>query len=158
MSWNPGHQAQVSCFNPLVAETKLCKRLCLSVSPPISPSVGPSIGESVMLESKNNQTSVLELFCVCLSVLGWRLGCGWELDAPAHPYDKMYCVPASPFLFFSFFLCSFSSFFRGKNRRKCLFIFHFTHHLIQYHTHLRLGVIELGIGHRSNRARDRSEN
>ena len=99
-----------------------------------------------MLESKNNQTSVLELFCVCLSVLGWRLGCGWELDAPAHPYDKMYCVPASPFLFFSFFLRSFSSFFRGKNRRKCLFIFHFTHHLIQYHTHLQLGVIELGIG------------
>ena len=101
MSWNPGHQAQVSCFNPLVAETKLCKRLCPSVSPPVSPSVGPSVSQSVMLESKNSQTSVLELFCVCLSVLGWRLGCGWELDAPAHPMPTR-CIVSPHHLFFFF--------------------------------------------------------
>ena len=36
-----------------------------------------------MIESKSGKTSVLDTFCVCLSVDG-GLGCGWGLEAPAH--------------------------------------------------------------------------
>ena len=58
----------------LVADTQLYKRLC----PSVRPSVGPSV---IVIELK---TSVFDTFCVCLSV-GPGLGCGWGLDAPAHP-------------------------------------------------------------------------
>ena len=52
------------------------------VGPSVGPSVGPLVGRSVMvIELK---TSVFDSFCVCLSV-GPGLGCGWGLDAPAHP-------------------------------------------------------------------------
>ena len=58
----------------LVADTQLYKRLC--------PSVGRSVGRSVMvIELK---MSVFDALCVSLSV-GGGLGCGWGLDAPAHP-------------------------------------------------------------------------
>ena len=61
----------------LVADTQLYKRLC--------PSVGPSVGPSeAVIELKSGETSVLDTFCVCLSV-GGGLGCGWGSDAPAHP-------------------------------------------------------------------------
>ena len=61
----------------LVAETQLYKRHC--------PSVGPSVGPSeAVIELKSGEMSVLDTFCVCLSV-GGGLGCGWGLDAPAHP-------------------------------------------------------------------------
>ena len=61
----------------LVADTQLYKRLC--------PSVRHSIGPSVMvIELKSGKTSVFDTFCVCLSV-GGGLGCGWGLDASAHP-------------------------------------------------------------------------
>ena len=35
-----------------------------------------------MIESKSGKISVLDTFCVCLSLWRWGLGCGWELDAP----------------------------------------------------------------------------
>ena len=60
----------------LVADTQLYKRLC--------PSVGPSVRRSVVIELKRGKTSVFDTFCVCLSV-GSGFGCGWGLDAPAHP-------------------------------------------------------------------------
>ena len=60
----------------LVADTQLYKRLC--------PSVHPSVRPSVVIESKSGKTSVLDTFCVGLSV-GDGFGCGWGLDAPAHP-------------------------------------------------------------------------
>ena len=64
-------------FHFLVVDTELYKRLC--------PSVRPSVGPSVMvIEMKSGKTSVFDTFCVCLSV-GGGLGCGWGLDAPAHP-------------------------------------------------------------------------
>ena len=61
-------------------EKQLYKRLC--------PSVHWLVGWSVRgHESKSGKTSVLDTFCVCLCVEGvWMgLGCGWGLDAPAHP-------------------------------------------------------------------------
>ena len=66
-----------SFFTFLVADTQLYKRLC--------PSVRPSVREH---ESKSEKTSVLEAFCVCVCVgreIGWGVGCGWGLAAPAHP-------------------------------------------------------------------------
>ena len=62
----------------LVADTQLYKRLCQSVRPSVRPSV-------MVIELK---TSVFDTFCVCFSV-GGGLGCGWELDAPAHPSPKI---------------------------------------------------------------------
>ena len=62
----------------LVADTQLYKRLCPSVRPSVGPSVRPSV---MVIELK---TSVFDTFFVCLSV-GGGLGCGWGLDAPAHP-------------------------------------------------------------------------
>ena len=48
-------------------------------------SVGPLVRLlEVVIELKSVETSVLDTFCVCLSV-GGGLGCGWGLDAPAHP-------------------------------------------------------------------------
>ena len=61
----------------LVSDTQLYKRLC--------PSVGPLVRLSeAVIELKSGETSVLETFCLYLSV-GGGLGCGWGLDAPAHP-------------------------------------------------------------------------
>ena len=55
----------------LVADTQLYKRLC--------PSVRRSIRWSVRgHESKSGKTSILDAFYV------W-VGCGWRMDAPAHP-------------------------------------------------------------------------
>ena len=65
----------------LVADTQLYKRLCPSVRPFVHPSVRKH-------ESKSGKTSVLEAFCVCVCVgrgVGWSVGCGWGLAAPAHP-------------------------------------------------------------------------
>ena len=59
-------------FHFLVADTQVYKMLCRSVGP------------SVMIELKSGKTSVLDTVCVCLCV-GWELGCGWGLDALAHP-------------------------------------------------------------------------
>ena len=60
----------------------------LSVGPSVHPSVGlsvrPSVRWSVMIESMSGKTSVLDTFCLRMSV-GGGLGCGWGLDAPAHP-------------------------------------------------------------------------
>ena len=54
----------------LVGDTQIYKSLC------------PYFGRSVMvIELKMN---VFDTFGVCLSV-GGGLGCGWRLDAPAHP-------------------------------------------------------------------------
>ena len=50
------------------------------------PSVRPSVREHKL---KSGKMSVLEAFCVCVSVgrgVGWGVGCGWGLDAPAHPF------------------------------------------------------------------------
>ena len=66
----------LSVFLFLVADTQLYKRLCPSVCPSVHPSVGVN-------ELKSGKTSVLDTFCVCLSV-GGGLGCGWGLDAPVH--------------------------------------------------------------------------
>ena len=66
----------------LVADMQLYMRLCLSVGP-LHWSVH---GESPsVIESKSGKKSVLDTFCVCLSVWRWRFGCGWKFDAPAHP-------------------------------------------------------------------------
>ena len=57
----------------LVADTQLYKRLC------------PSVGWlEAVIELKSGEIGVLDTFCVCLSI-GGGLGCGWGLDAPAHP-------------------------------------------------------------------------
>ena len=61
----------------LVADTQLYKRFC----PSVHLSVGPL---EAVIELKSGEMSVLDTFCVCLSV-GDGLGCGWGLDAPAHP-------------------------------------------------------------------------
>ena len=66
----------------LVADTQLYKRLC----PSIGPSVGPSVRPCQRVEKW--ETSGLEAFCVCVCVgrgVGWSVGCGWGLAAPAHP-------------------------------------------------------------------------
>ena len=65
----------------LVADTQLYKRLCPFVRPLVHPS-------EVVIKLKSWETSVLDAFCVCLSV-GGGLGCGWGLDAPAHPSAKI---------------------------------------------------------------------
>ena len=39
---------------------------------------------SVVIELKSGKTSVFDTYYVCLRV-GGGLGCGWGLDAPAHP-------------------------------------------------------------------------
>ena len=55
----------------------------------VRPSVGRSVRRSVMvIELK---TSIFDTFCVCLSV-GGGLGCGWGLDAPAHPFAMILCT------------------------------------------------------------------
>ena len=56
----------------------------LSVRPLVRWSVGPLVRRSGVIELKSGKTSVFDTFCVCLSV-GGGLGCGWGLDAPAHP-------------------------------------------------------------------------
>ena len=61
----------------LVADTQLYNIEALSVRP----SLGPL---EAVIELKSGETSVLDTFCVCLGVEG-GLGCGWGLDAPAHP-------------------------------------------------------------------------
>ena len=59
-----------------------------SVRPSIRPSVGrtvrPSVRPSGVIELKRGKTSIFDTFCVCVSI-GGGLGCGWGLDAPAHP-------------------------------------------------------------------------
>ena len=72
-------RASLLCFffsfsHFLVADTQLCKRLCPSVCPLVRRSVGPS----VMIELKSGKTSVLNTFCVYLSVGGmWGGGRVW---------------------------------------------------------------------------------
>ena len=73
----------------LVADTQLYKRLCPSVRPSVRPSVGPS----EVIELKNGEMSVLDTFCVCLSVgVGWGVDGGW-MPLPTH--SQRYCDPAS---------------------------------------------------------------
>ena len=67
----------------LVADTQLYKRLCPSVRPLVRWSVGPSV------RRRSSSWKVWKwafsiFFFVCLSV-GGGFGCGWGLDAPAHP-------------------------------------------------------------------------
>ena len=64
----------------LVADTQLYKRLC----PSVRWSVGPLVRPSEVIELKSVKMSVFDIFFVCLSV-GGGFGCGWGLDAPAHP-------------------------------------------------------------------------
>ena len=63
----------------LVADTQLYKRLCPSVGPSVGSLVRWSVRHGDRVEKWEN-----ERFRVCLSV-GSGLGCGWGLDAPAHP-------------------------------------------------------------------------
>ena len=44
----------------------------------------PSVRPSGVIELKCGKMSVFDTFCVCLSV-GSGFGCGWGLDASAHP-------------------------------------------------------------------------
>ena len=69
----------------LVADTQLYKRLCLSVGPSVGPSVRRSVRPSVRnARVEKWKTSVLDAF-FGMCVGGGGMGCGWGLDAPAHP-------------------------------------------------------------------------
>ena len=74
-------------MNKLMNDQKMSERVCWRLQTRnskrgfVRPSVCPL--ESV-IELKSRETSVLDTFCVCLSV-GGGLGSGWGLDAPAHP-------------------------------------------------------------------------
>ena len=48
-------------------------------------SVGPSVRCSVTHKLKSGKTSALHALWVCVCGRGFGMGCGWELDAPAHP-------------------------------------------------------------------------
>ena len=58
-----------------------CGHATLQEALSVRPSIGPS---EAVIELKSGEMSVLDTFCVCLSVSG-GLGCGWGLEAPAHP-------------------------------------------------------------------------
>ena len=52
---------------------------------------------SGVIDLKSGNMIVLDTFCVCLSVEG-EFGCGWGLDAPAHPsvtvmWPRVTCFP-----------------------------------------------------------------
>ena len=73
------HRTIFSVF--IVADMQLYQRLCLSVCPSVRQSIRPSvhlsIRQSVMHKSK------IAFLCLCVVVGG--MGCGWGLDASAHP-------------------------------------------------------------------------
>ena len=63
----------------LVADTELYIRGF--VRPSICPSIGPS---KEVIKSISGKMSVLDTFYVCLC-MEWGFGCGWGLNAHAHP-------------------------------------------------------------------------
>ena len=82
----------------LIADTQLYKRLCPSVHPSVRWSVRPSVRWSVgplvrhgdrVEKWKNERFGYFLCMFVCGGGVGWGvwmgLGCGWGLDAPAHP-------------------------------------------------------------------------
>ena len=93
--------------------------------------VCPSVGPSMVIESKSGKTSVLDTFCVCLTV-GGGLGCGWGLDAPAHPsatilWPRVTCLPSYAPEGLGFRAILWISLFFCKNHFSVYFVF-----LLQY--------------------------
>ena len=90
-----------------VADTQLYKRLCLFVGP----SVGPSVRLWAQVEKWENKRFRSFLY-VCLGKgVGWCVGCGGELAAPAHPSATIFwpCVTCSSFTGLPQTKCSFCS-------------------------------------------------